>query len=107
MILLLGKNELVEEYAKNLGLDTETDIAHYPDITTHYTEVDKYVKIAEKEQPTAITTQRLDMLDALLRSDLNIEKVIRVGCHKGKCSGSVLSKEEAWELRCEYAAQLM
>ena len=40
MILLLGKNSVVEEYAKEiLKIDMDNDIVYYPDTTTHYTEL--------------------------------------------------------------------
>lgn len=37
MILLLGKNSAVEEYAKEiLKIDMDNDIVYYPGVTTHY-----------------------------------------------------------------------
>ena len=44
MILLLGKNDIVEEFAREvLKIDMNNDIVYYPSITTHYTELNKYV----------------------------------------------------------------
>lgn len=64
MILLLGKNSAVEEYAKEiLKIDMDNDIVYYPDTTTHYTELQEYVEIAKEEQPPVITTQNIEMID--------------------------------------------
>lgn len=40
MILLLGKNNLVEKYAKEiLNADIDNDMVYYPDEKTHYSEL--------------------------------------------------------------------
>ena len=45
MILLLGKNDAVERYAKEiLNIDLDNDIAYYPDTTTHYSELSQWVE---------------------------------------------------------------
>lgn len=95
MILLLGKNSVVEEYAKEtLKIDMDNDIVYYPDVTTHYTELQKYVEIAKEEQPPVITTQNIEMIDILLNSDLDL-KVITVCYSDKKIKARVLSKEKA------------
>lgn len=101
MILLLGKNDLVEEYAREiLKINMSEDIVYYPSVTTHHTELNKYVEIAEEEKPLVITTQSLEMVDVLLESNLDI-KVITVKSVNGKIKTRELSKEKAWNLRCE------
>lgn len=96
MILLLGKNNAVERYAKEiLNIDMDNDIVYYPDETTHYTELSKWVELAREEDPYVVTTQRLDMIDALLHSDLEF-KVITAFEVNGNIKGRVLeSKEKA------------
>lgn len=96
MILLLGKNNAVERYAKEiLNIDMDNDIVYYPDETTHYTELSKWVELAREEYPYVVTTQRLDMIDALLHSDLEF-KVITAFEVNGNIKGRVLeSKEKA------------
>ncbi len=95
MILLLGKNSAVEEYAKEiLKIDMDNDIVYYPDTTTHYTELQKYVEIAKEEQPPVITTQNIEMIDVFLNSDLDL-KVITVCYSDEKLKARILSKEKA------------
>ena len=63
MILLLGKNNAVERYAKEiLNIDMDNDIVYYPDITTHYSELSQWVELAKRENPPVVTTQRLDII---------------------------------------------
>ena len=70
----------------------DNDIVYYPDVTTHYTELQKYVEIAKEEQPPVITTQNIEMIDILLNSDLDL-KVITVCYSDKKLKARVLSKE--------------
>lgn len=96
MILLLGKNNAVERYAKEiLNIDIDNDIVYYPDETTHYTELLEWVELAREDDPYVVTTQRLDMIDAFLHSDLEF-KVITAFEVNGNIKGRVLeSKEKA------------
>ena len=72
MILLLGKNDLVENYADStLHIDMRNDIVYYSDQETHHTELYKYVNITKEEKPPVITTQNLEMINVLLDSDLD------------------------------------
>ena len=106
MILLLGKNDAVEKYAEEtLKIDMDNDIVYYPSVTTHHTEVSKYVDIAREEKPPVITTQRMDMIDVLLSSDLELE-VIRVREHNNQIYAAKHTKEEAWDLRQMYEMEL-
>ena len=67
MILLLGKNDAVKRYAKEiLNIDMDNDSVYYPDEMTHYTELSQWVELAKEEEPYVVTTQRLDMIDAFL-----------------------------------------
>ena len=106
MILLLGKNDVVEEYAREtLKIDVENDIVCYPSVTTHYTELEKYVEIAREEEPPVITTQSLEMIDTLLSSELNFEVITVVRTDRGIRKREV-NKEKAWQLRNEYELEL-
>lgn len=95
MILLLGKNNAVERYAKEiLSIDMDNDIVYYPYETTHYTELPKWIEIAREENPPVVTTQRLDMINEFLHSDLDF-KVITTIEVDGSIKGRVLNKEKA------------
>lgn len=94
MILLLGKNNAVERYAKEiLSIDMDNDIVYYPDETAHYTELPEWIEIAREEKPYVVTTQRLDMIDAFLHSDLEF-KVITAFEVNGNIKGRVLENKE-------------
>lgn len=99
MILLLGINSVVEEYARNvLKIDMGNDIVCYPSATTHVTELGKYVDIAKEEEPPVITTQNIEMIDVLLKSDLDFE-VVTVRSHNDRIVSRALTKEEVLEDR--------
>ena len=75
MKLLLGRIDVIAEYVEtNLKMNKE-DIAYYPTIPTHYTELGKYVDVIKENSPSVITTQSVEMMDTLLASDLNFEVV--------------------------------
>jgi len=94
MILLLGKNNAVERYAKEiLNIDMDNDIVYYPDETTHYTELPEWIEIAREENPPVVTTQRLDMINEFLHSDLDF-KVITAIEVDGNIKGIVLEDKE-------------
>lgn len=94
MILLLGKNNAVERYAKEiLSIDMDNDIVYYPDETTHYTELPEWIEIAREENPSVVTTQRLDMINEFLHSDLDF-KVITAIEVDGNIKGRVFEDKE-------------
>lgn len=94
MILLLGKNDAVERYAKEiLNIDMDNDIVYYPDETTHYTELPEWIDTAREENPPVITTQRLDMIDTFLYSDLDF-KVITAIEVDGNIKARILENKE-------------
>jgi hypothetical protein len=102
MILLLGINDVVEEYAENvLKIDMRNDIAYYPSVTTHYIEFGKYVDIVREEKPPVITTQSLEMTDVLLESDLDFEVVTVRRCDN-EIKSRTLTKEEALDCRNKF-----
>ena len=93
-ILLLGKNDAVEEYARDvLKIDMGNDIVYYPSVTTHHTELGKYVDIAREEEPPVITTQSMEMIDVLLESDLDFE-VVTVRRYNDEIRSRALLKKE-------------
>lgn len=72
MILLLGKNDAVEEYAKTvLKIDIEKDVVYFPEFKTFYKDFSKYINIIKTENPFIVTTQDKEMINTLLESDLN------------------------------------
>lgn len=95
MILLLGINDVVEEYAeKFLKINLKKDIMRCPDITTHYTEFGKYVNTAREYKPAIITTQCLEIIDVLLESDLDFDVVTVRKYDDGEIRARFLPKEE-------------
>lgn len=107
MILLLGKNNAVERYAKEiLSIDMDNDIVYYPDETTHYTELPEWIEIAREENPPVVTTQRLDMINEFLHSDLDF-KVITAIEVDGNIKGRVLEdKEKALYIKDVFGLEL-
>jgi hypothetical protein len=100
---LLGINNTVEEYAKKvlkINIENEDDIMRCPSITTHYTELGKYVSAvaARKDKPLVITTQSLEMIDVFLESDLDFEVVTVRKCDN-EIKSRTLTKEEVLKNR--------
>ena len=99
MILLLGKNDVIEEYAKDtLKIDITKDMMYCPDVTTHYSEFGKYVDIAKENKPLVITTQNSEMIDVFLASDLDF-KVITVRRYDDKIRAAIREKEYILDCR--------
>jgi hypothetical protein len=74
MKLLLGKHDVITAYVENvLNLDCDLDVLCCPAVNTHHTEFGSYIDIIKKENPPVITTQSLEMLDVLLKSNLQFE----------------------------------
>lgn len=106
MILLLGKNNVVEKYAgETLKIDIVNDMAYYPSITTHCTEFKKYIDIVKEEKPAVITTQSLEMIDIFLKSDLDFD-VVTVRDIENEIRERKLSKAEALNLRMSIGLDL-
>lgn len=104
MILLLGKNEVIEEYVKDvLNMDLDKDVEYYPSIKTHYTELFKHVDDVKKNNPKVIVTQNIEMVDVFLMSDLDFEVVtVRKG-EDGKIRNRTLSKNDVYQNREVFA----
>ena len=99
MILLLGINAHVHEYAENvLKIDMGNDIVYYPSVTTHHTEFDKEVDTIKEENPPVVTTQNAEFIDVLLNSDLNFD-VITVRKYDDSIRARTLTKKDALDLR--------
>ena len=74
MILLLGKNDLVEKYADEvLKIDMGNDIVYYPEVTTHFSEYGKALDDIKEDIPPVITSQNIEFINFLLDSDLEFE----------------------------------
>ena len=103
MILLLGKNDIVEQYAYDvLKVDMMRDIVFWPDVRTHHTELTIYVSTAKVERPKVITTQNLELIDVLLHSDLDFD-VITVRRYGEEIRARTLTKEEVLANREAFA----
>lgn len=104
MILLLGKNDMVEMYAREvLKLDLNTELACYPfSVTTHYTELPYYIEKAKDEKPFAITTQNLELIDIFLSSDLDFDVITVYGLDRIRS----VSKALAMEIRNDFGLEL-
>lgn len=99
MILLLGINDNIERYVENvLKIDIGNDIMYCPSVTTHHTELGKYVDIARAEKPLVITTQSMEMIDVLLESDLDFD-VVTVRMCDNEIKSRTLTKEEVIDCR--------
>ncbi|HAU85204.1 MAG TPA: hypothetical protein DCW90_06795 [Lachnospiraceae bacterium] len=106
MILLLGKNNAVERYAKEiLNIDLDNDIVCYPDTTTHYSELSQWIELAREEKPPVITTQRLDMINEFFHSDLDF-KVITAIESDGDIKARIVEKEKALYIKEELGLEL-
>ena len=102
MLLLLGKNDVIVEYARQtLKIDT-LELFSCPGITTHHSEFGKYVDIIKEKKPEVITTQNIEMIDVLLASDLDFE-VITVKRIDGEIRKRKVSKEYVVENRKVWA----
>ena len=75
MKLLLGRINVIAEYAETKLKINKEDIAYYPTIPTYHTELGKYVDVIKESSPSVITTQSVEMMDTLLESDLDFEVV--------------------------------
>ena len=74
MILLLGKNYLVEQYANEiLKIDMMNDIVYYPGVTDHFSEFDRLLNDIKEDIPPVITSQNIEFINCLLDSDLKFE----------------------------------
>ena len=75
MLLILGKNSFVEEYAKKIGLNIRSDIVYYPGWADHYTSYPLLINQIRKDNPLAVTSQNIEFIDYLLNSDLEFNVV--------------------------------
>ena len=101
MILLLGKNDVIDEYLdsivyteddKKIKVDIEKDTVYCPSILSHYTEYGQYIDIIKAKHPAFIITQSLEMIDVLLESDLNF-MVVTVIRHNGRIMAASYLKD--------------
>ena len=94
MVLLLGKHDAITEYMQTvLQIDDPLNLLCCPSTTAHHSEYGEYVDVIRDEQPPAITTQNLEMLDILLASDLDFG-IIRVRRYGDEIKTANHTKEE-------------
>ena len=98
MILLLGKNDAVEEYANDV---LNNSISRLPHITTHHTEFEKYIDAIREEKPPVVTTQNIEFVDALLQSDLNFA-VVTVRRYSGEVKARTMTKADVLTCRLSW-----
>ena len=93
MILVLGKNYLVEKYIKDLGLDLGNDLVYYPGNEDHYTDYPLLIGQIKDDNPPALTSQNIEFIEFLLNSDLEFNVVTLFDNEKKR----ILTKESAKE----------
>ena len=99
MILLLGKHDVLMEYANNaLKIDSDLDVFCCPAATDHHTEFGKYIDVIAEEKPEIITTQNLEMLDVLLESNLEFD-VVRTRKYGDEIRTAKMTKKEVNDCR--------
>lgn len=110
MILLLGKEHLVQSYAIGVLGVAITEVVHCPKESTHFTELDEWVDMIRQEsshrENLVITTQRQEFIDALLASDLDFSVVTVRIINGNTMTGRTLGKEEAKSLREAFNIEL-
>jgi len=103
MILLLGKNKYVEQYAKNvLQIDLKKGIVYCPNIITHYTEYDQELIRLQKMEPLVITSQNIEFINYLLDTDL----IFEVYTVYENNATRILSKEKAVGIYRDFGLEL-
>lgn len=105
MILLLGKNDAVERYAREILKKEPNDIFYCPSITDHYTEFKQYVDgikngVINKE---IINTQNAEMINVFLKSDLKFDVITAIEIN-GEIKARVVNKEYA--IKCKEVFEL-
>ena len=106
MILLLGKNNAIVRYTKEILKMNVDKIAYYPSITTHYTDFPKYISLIKERNPTIITTQNSELIDILLCSDLDFNVITTYIGDDGEIKERVLTKLEAGRALSEWGIEL-
>lgn len=93
VVLLLGRNDELEQYAKDvLKIDIENDLRYVPHPTVHHTDFPEYIDGIKEENVGFVTTQSLEMIDVLVKSDLDLEVVTVRNCD-GELRARKMSKE--------------
>ena len=106
MILLLGKREAVEGYIRNEKEKNESYFCViYPSSLDHHSGYGKYIPQIRLEEPQALITQSLEMVDVLLESDLEFD-VVTLKTMDGKTYERRMDKIEALMLREEFNIDL-
>jgi len=74
MILLLGENNLVENYAEStLKVDMKKDFMYCPEFKDHFLQFPKYIDIISNKNPSVVTSQDIEMIKLLLESNLEFK----------------------------------
>lgn len=103
MILLLGRNNLVEKYAKDvLKINVFDELVYYPGVTTHYTEYEECLREIKVDSPPVITSQNIEFIEFLLKSDLEFEVITIIVNNEIR----KLSKKQAIKAKYEMGIEL-
>lgn len=105
MILLLGKREYIRKYCNDNGIDIR-DMFVCPHMDMHYTDYYKCIDLAKCIKCKYINTQNNEMLDIILKSDLEISNIITIVEVDGEIKIRDISKEKAIQLKYEYEIEL-
>ena len=104
-VLLLGKNDVIEEYARKILKVDDDDILYCPDIKDHHSEFGKYVEWAREDKYPVMTTQNSEMIDVFLASDLDFD-VVTVRRYDGKIRAAIRTKEYVNDCREAFSFEL-
>ena len=110
-IVMTGRDEDIFAVAQRLVKSACRDILCYPNDTDYFKDYPEIIEalrhgLEDDEDTVVITTQSAEFLDCLLQSDIDfILATVRVD-DKGVYYLRVLSKEEAWENRCNFKMEL-
>lgn len=106
MILLLGKDNAVVMYTKEILKMNVDELVYYPPITTHYTDFPKYINLIKKRNPSIITTQNLELIEVLLNSNLDFKVITAYINNDGEIKERVLTKIKAKRAMNEWGIEL-
>ena len=101
MILLLGIDDVIEEYVEKVLKENPCKIAYCPAVFEHHTRFNKYIDIIKEEKYSMVTTQNLEMIDVLLKSDLDFE-VVTVRRYGDEIKSRTMTKEDVIDCRDKF-----
>lgn len=105
-LLLLGCDNNIREYVKDILNKDVNNIEYYPDERTHYSEFEQVVDVIRNKKTELIVSQNMEFVDVLLKSELNFDVITVIRNEKGEIKHRTISKEKAFQLRDDYCMEL-